>query len=69
MQVMHRNAKVLCPVCDCLVTLDGTTNGQGKLILPWHIREGWKRCEGSYRTSAAADGVKKRPGIRGRMAE
>ena len=47
---MNRNTKAACPVCERLVTIDGTTNGRGELILPWHIRDNWTKCAGSYRT-------------------
>lgn len=61
---MKRNTKILCPVCERLVTLDGTTDGNGELIMPWHIRENFKRCEGSYHTPDAAQILTRRPGIR-----
>jgi len=61
---MNCNTKITCPVCGRLLRLDGTTNGHGELIMSWHIREGWKRCEGSYRTPRASEYLKKRPGVR-----
>jgi len=65
---MSRNTKLRCPVCERMVTLDGCTDRRGEFTLPWHVREGFRRCEGSYRSLPAIERLGehvKRPGVRG----
>ena len=55
---MQRNTKVVRPMCERLVTLDGTTNCKGELIMPWHIRENWRRFARPIMISSAGAGGK-----------